>query len=249
MPKIGGFRRAELDERDWPFHSIQLLEAGEMGDDVLLPERTPISDQSQASSCVANATCDAFELVMDDPVQLSRLFVYWNARNQTGDAGRDEGAYIRNAFSSLAKLGAPVEEVWPYDLHVINERPSLASYEAGYDHRIDSFYAIPELGQARLDEMERAIRHGLPVVFGTDIGREFENTHGTTPLDYPVESRGGHALCVTGFFQSPKGLVWVIRNSWGTGYGNGGYCLFSSAYMSHAATCDLWVPLPMHYLR
>lgn len=252
MPKIGGFRRQDPDKRDRQFSGLVLPpKLSNPSANVILPERTPIDDQGQAGSCTANASCDAFELIMADPVvQLSRLFTYWNARNMTGDAGRDEGCTLRNTFASFTNLGASPETWWPYDVRYVNERPALGAYEKAYDHKIKGYYAISEEYQPRLDQMERALRAGLPVVFGTDVGRQFETTDGTTVLEFPDASLGGHALVVVGFYETDSGeRVWVIRNSWGTGWGDKGYCLFSSDYMTRPETCDLWVPLPLHYIE
>lgn len=249
MPLIGGFRRQVEDLRDLKFHELELKRALVDAPTVILPERTPISDQLQLSSCVANATCDALEQVLEGPVvQLSRLFVYWNARRRRGDECNDAGTFVRDAFWTLGKLGVPKEDYWPYDPPEVNVRPTLKAYEQAYEHKVGGYYAIQGTGATRLAQMERAIRSGLPVVFGTDVGDEFENYDGKSVLEFPAVPKGGHAMVVTGFLAGKKGnKTWRVRNSWGKSFGDQGYCLMSSDYMTNAATSDLWVPVPIEY--
>ena len=242
-----GYQRSPADGRDLDFADLEerLRSAGRLEGTggVMLDERTPISDQGPIGSCVACATCDACELVMPHPVQLSRLFIYWNARRRSGEECVDGGTFPRAAFASVTALGAPLESAWPYDVARVNERPSLGAYEGGFDHKIASYYAIKSYGTARLDAIESALRAGLPVVFGTDVGAEFQNTRGRDPLHPPLRSEGGHALVVVGFESYGAGRVWRIRNSWGRGHGDAGYCLFADDYMTDLATSDFWVPV------
>lgn len=242
-----GFRRSPLDGRDRDFADIEprLRAAGRRasGQGVWLDERTPISDQGALGSCVANATCDAVEHVMPHPTQLSRLFVYWNARRSHGEECVDEGTHCRAAFASLSKLGAPPESVWPYDPAHVLERPSLFAYEQAYDHKIHAYYAIRAYGEARLDAIESALRGGLPVVFGTDVGDELDATDGKTPLRPPRRVTGGHAMMISGVEWWGSRRVWTVRNSWGRSFGARGYCLFADEYLTDLATSDLWVPV------
>lgn len=241
---LTAFRRSPPDPRDRDFAAVRPRLPRASGSDVILPERTPIGDQGGIGSCVGNATCDAFELVAEKPIQLSRLFVYWNARRSHGEEGRDEGTYPRAAFRSLTSLGVCPEALWPHDEAHVLERPPVLAYESAYDHRLYSYYAIKSRGAALLDDIESAVRGGLPVVFGTNVGDAFEQTNGVEALDAPRLSRGGHAIVCVGMRTTTKGArEWLIRNSWGRTFGAGGYCWFSSAYMTDPATSDFWVPL------
>lgn len=61
-----------------------------------------------------------------------------------------------------------------------------------------------------------------------------------------------HAVVLAGFVDnpiSPGGGYWIVKNSWGTGWGAGGYGYMTYAATdywdrTHALTGEVWVPLP-----
>ena len=82
-----------------------------------LPERvdlrafcSPIEDQGQVGSCAANAVVGAMEYHMrraEAPMtDLSRLFVYYNARALANKEGEDCGTYIHHVMASVLAHGA-----------------------------------------------------------------------------------------------------------------------------------------------
>jgi hypothetical protein len=76
---------------------------------------SPVENQLNSNSCAANATVAALELLQNKKhgnyKDLSRLFVYYNARHLNGDDDKDGGTYIRNCMEGLRKLGFSFEEV------------------------------------------------------------------------------------------------------------------------------------------
>ena len=86
-----------ISEKDWKFASlIPDLKKVDKKENILRL-RTSISDQGQLPSCTSNATCDAFEQVNGDGVELSRLFVFWNSR----PVKILTGTSIRSALDSI----------------------------------------------------------------------------------------------------------------------------------------------------
>jgi C1A family cysteine protease len=217
------------------------------GDVIILPQYTPISNQGSLGSCVANAACDALELVMGiekkDVVQLSRLFLYWNSRNYHGATQADTGTYVRAAFMAMKEHGVCDENSWPYDIAEFTHRPPLRCYENADSNKILDAYSIDTTGTSRLDQVELALRAHMPVVFGTDVGQEFLDYRGDdktfTP---PPSSKGGHAMVIVGVDRSSTRRRFYVRNSWGTGWGDGGYCWFDESYILWGETDSLWVP-------
>lgn len=247
-PKFGYHRDVE-DARDRPFGVIAptLARLGSGTGDYVIPERTPISNQGALGSCVANATADALELLQPEGkvVQLSRLFVYYQARLRDGNVCADDGTYVRSAFASLQSVGVCPEDVWPYVEDAFSERPTLAALEAAYDYRIDGYYRIASRGRARLNEIEAAVRADHPVVFGTDVSKAFTEYGSDGPeLVWSTPSRpiGGHAMVIVGVRFVPAGRCFVLRNSWGRDWGRGGYALASEAWLSDPCSSDFWVP-------
>ena len=212
-----------------------------------IPEYTPISNQGSLSSCVANATADAAELLLgvnqQQVVQLSRLFLYWNARVYDKTTRQNVGTYIHNAFNSLSTLGICPEDLWPYVESAVYTQPPIKAYKSANDNKIDSYYRIDSSGQQRCVDVEAAVRSNLPVVFGTGISDEFTKAWGVDKVwTAPQNSIGGHAMIITGVRRNPN-LEFYVRNSWSESWGDGtGHAWFDASYIAWSGTSDLWVP-------
>lgn len=222
--------------------------------DVDLRQYCTDSNQYQLSACAGNATADSVEIVSSieewlraevegrpvKPVpQLSRLFVYAMARTLDGSLSADEGTYIRSCFEVLSRFGIPEETAWPYDEAKVFVSPSILSQRAALGHKIHSYYRIKSSGQDRLDEIVSALRAMKPVVFGTLIDHAYMDFNGQTVVDRPKGSTaGGHAQIIVGYIDGK----FLVKNSWGKGWRDGGFVFFTPEYMTWDETWDLWVP-------
>jgi C1A family cysteine protease len=163
------------------------------------------------------------------------------ARQETGDLANDDGTYIRVCFDVLSRFGVCDEYLWPYDETKVKVSPSLMAQRQAAGHKIHSYYRIPDTGnpQDRIDAIVTALRAQHPVVFGTQVSYDFMQLLGTTPQKPPTGNiAGGHAMVIMGFING----WFLVKNSWGTGWGDGGYCYFDPSYITWDQTTDLWVP-------
>lgn len=218
-----------------------------------------VLDQGALGSCVANATAQAIRIAhsvqgVKDPVLPSRLWIYWMARATHFDQLHDEGTYGRAACSAIAKLGFCPEDAWPYSDSKdgfpapYQRMPSTDAFRASFDQRGDTAYhKIASEGAARVEMFKRAISARMPVIFGTDVSREFcQGAVGDT-VDPPIylPRAGGHEMVAVGYEADRFRIV----NSWGDGWGDGGFCWFSADYIAWADTRDPWifssVPVPV----
>ncbi len=204
-------------------------------------------DQYQLSSCCGNATCEGLEILenirdgIGSATILSRLFTYAMARTEEGTLSVDNGTHVRACFDTLTRFGVCTEQIWPYDMSKVNISPSILSQQQAVGHKVKGAYRITTDGDQRLTDIQTALYNKHPVVFGTDVGTEFEAAGPTTgPLGPPAFGtiKGGHALVVVGYI----GGNYLIKNSWGTGWGNNGFCYFTPDYLTWIDTNDLWVP-------
>ncbi len=207
---------------------------------------SPVENQSYAGSCVGNGVVGALEFLQirngQKLVDLSRLFVYYNSRLMTQDQDKDEGTYIRLAFGTLSSLGTCTEAKWPYDLTKLFIRPSWGSYREAYPNKIESYYSIAGTGQARVDTIKRALRANHVVVFGMTVDQDYMNYTGGV-VAMPRSARlnaGGHCQVIVGFDENKK--CWIVRNSWGAGWGENGYAFVPYVYLDVSDANDLWVP-------
>jgi C1A family cysteine protease len=208
---------------------------------------SPIENQGSAGSCVGCGTVGALEFLQIRNglpfVDLSRLFVYYNARLQTRDTDKDDGTYIRLAFHTLTTLGTCSEKTWPYDLNNLFVRPSWESYREAYKHKTTSYYRITATkGQDLIDAVKTALRAQHVVVFGMTVDQDYMNyTGGIMPMPKLTRlNAGGHCQVIVGYDDNRQ--CWIIRNSWGTAWGEKGYAYVPYAYLDVSDADDFWVP-------
>jgi len=209
---------------------------------------SPIENQFQISECVADSTTSGLEFLAirngKPHVNLSRLFLYYNARLQMQETDKDEGTYIRLAFASLTTLGTCTEATWAYDANNVFIRPSWASYREAYPHKIKSFYRIDATNSVELRvAIKQALHAQHPVVFGMTVDQDYMNTGSDGMVTMPKSTRvreGGHAQLIVGYDDNAQ--RWIVKNSWGLGWGDNGYGYIPYEYLDVSGANDFWVP-------
>src|SRR4051812_29322339 len=204
----------------------------------------PPYDQGQLGSCTANAIAGAFEF--DERKQglgdfmPSRLFIYYNERAMEGTIDTDAGAMIRDGIKSVAKLGVCPETIWDYDIPRFRERPPGEAYEQALEHQVVVYRRVLN----RLHQMQACLAQGYPFVFGFTVYESFESDEvaktGVVPLPPRTEQViGGHAVLAVGYDDAEQRFI--VRNSWGPNWGDGGYCHMPYAYLSDPQLArDFW---------
>jgi C1A family cysteine protease len=243
-----GYLQDAPDPRDAPFAA---LSADAIQD---LPEAfsnrplvVNVLNQSTIGSCVIHSCAQAVRMVerriggdMDaNPELVSRLWGYYNSRVQHGDEDRDTGTYIRLTIKVMNRLGRPPESVWPYTPARFKERPPLDTYRHAHDFRKANYSRIWQTGDERKREIMSALAEQKPIVFGTEIAKSFMSVRSMAPVPAPLDEQmaGGHAMCAIGYDDSGVEIV----NSWGKGWGDGGFARLSWEYILWHRTRDIWV--------
>lgn len=214
---------------------------------------SPIENQGQLGSCTAQAVVGMAEYMerryYRRHIDGSRLFVYKMARELDGFTG-DTGAYIRTAMKGLRLFGAPPERYWPYDIAKFDVEPPAFVYSLGQNWQSISYYRIDSAGRSRqqcLDMIKTLIASWRPIVLGFSV-YSWGNEQGEFPM--PKDGQrpyGGHAVMVCGYDDGRKigddvGAL-LIRNSWGTGWGDRGYGWLPYGYILKYLSSDFWVLL------
>ncbi len=194
----------------------------------LRPHLTTIENQGETNSCVANAVAGAYEYLVkrhldeDEAYDVSRLFIYYNARSiEEGDI-KDEGSIIANAIEGLKQHGACSEETWPFAQESVNEQPSDEAYEEAKQFVIEDTEHVP----TSLDAWKQCLAEGYPIIFGISLYRSFDSHRqkGLVPMPTDKESsrgsHGGHAMLCVGYSDADK--VFIVRHSWGSDGGDTG---------------------------
>lgn len=209
----------------------------------------PALDQGGAPFCVGNSVADALRTCMVrngafNPETPSRLWLMYLCHALDGDTNLFDGTFIRNAFKVLVKLGFPPESAWPYDDSSdgrFRVKPDKNVFRLADDRKAPLDYRrILTVGYERVDDVKRALAAGFPVVFGTAVSNDFARNIGTTsgPIDPPTRDIAGlHALRAF----AHKNDTFRIRNTWSPEWADEGNCEFSSDYIAHPSTEDVWV--------
>ncbi|MCK6592126.1 MAG: C1 family peptidase [Polyangiaceae bacterium] len=248
---LGGWLPDPPDPKDSSFRDFKgRLTPRATESEHILPTPTPVSNQGRLLSCTANVTADALEILMAQSgavVQLSRLFIYFNARNYHGATNKDGGSYLRMTFEAVKRLGVCPESMWGYVLGNVNLRPPLKAYHAANDNKVTEFYRINAAADERPDDIETALRSGHPVAFGTQVGPELTSYKGETDAAFgaPSTFEGRHAMLICGVRRRGGRREFWIRNSWGAEWGLGGYAWFDESYIRWGQSSDFWVPTRM----
>lgn len=203
----------------------------------VLHKMPPVFNQGRLGSCTAQAIASAVQFVHGHPGTPSRLFIYYNERWIHGWVNEDSGAYIRDGFKTIANRGVCNEKLWPYNIKVFTKKPPSNCYKEALKHRALEYMRVPQ----NLVSLKTCLFEGYPIVFGFSVYESFYSTKvtktGEADLPAPHESMlGGHAVKLVGYNDATQRFI--IKNSWGAGWGNGGYFTLPYAYLTDSNLSD-----------
>jgi C1A family cysteine protease len=201
----------------------------------------PIVDQLALGSCTSNAFVGTLGyLMIKDKVKfapMSRLFLYYNERVIENSVMSDAGAMLRDGIKTLVRQGICTETSWPYDITKFANKPTKSCYVEALTHQVLSYTRI-----ITLDDMLSCLSSGFPFVCGISVYESFESDvvakTGVVPMPSQNEALlGGHAVVCVGYDNTNK--IFMMRNSWGTGWGMQGYFTIPFDYMLRYSN-DMW---------
>lgn len=246
--------RAEIDPRIYAgFEVIQyrgdLL--GVPGQDPTLPASVDLSpffpspgNQGLQGSCVGWATAYALKSYQEGleigwPLNTrSHLFSPAFVYNQIKLWGCTSGSRIVDALDLIVSEGAATLATMPYDQFDCTTQPSNnarqeAPFFKGYRRvRVNSTSGI-----------KAALVNGLPVVGGIVVYDQLQTLVGpnsvyNTATGVPT---GGHAITIVGYDDNRYGGAFKVINSWGTGFGDGGYFWLPYAFAVQGILVEAWI--------
>ena len=207
-----------------------------------------IGNQGQTNSCSAFATVDGLAEYLVRKQGHAEDFApgfIWNlVRQATNQANDNVGIDYRDAMKAIATTGLVRETAFPFPSMALQDDPrSLLSFmtkvppaallaEAKQHRPFANMQVVPD-AQA----MKQQVAAGLPVVFGIMAFQSIEATNGPIPLPKKGEAQlGSHIILCVGYDDDAKRFI--IRNSWGPGWGDHGY-----GYLPYDYVRDGWVHL------
>lgn len=205
----------------------------------------PIYDQGQLGSCTANAISAAIEFdqmkqQLANVFAPSRLFIYYNERVMEGTVATDSGAQIRDGIKSVGQQGVCPEPEWPYDPAQFAKKPAQKCYQDAKANRAVSYQRVTQ----DLNQMKGCLASGFPFVFGFTVYDSFMTKQvadtGHAPMPATTEQViGGHAVMTVGYDDAQQWFI--VRNSWGDGWGMRGYFTLPYTYLLQSGLAsDFW---------
>lgn len=234
-------------ERDW--HFADAIASGALGAVATLPPSVDlraawwaIDDQEDTGSCVGWATAEGvvrYHMVkaakLGKSTQLSPRFVWMGSKETDEFTTRPEtfveeaGTSLKAAMDVVRKYGAVPMSTLPFHITTaMYAGPENTLYALAAQRRVSSYFNLLR----DLQQWKAWLASHGPILAALNVDRSWDNaaaTGGNIDTFVPNTVRGGHAIAVVGY---TAGGRFIVRNSWGTGWGDKGFGYVTPAYIA-----------------
>jgi len=241
---------AARQEDDWTFQDaldagvIQLVEAAIPASVDLREDWWPVEDQGRSGACVGFATAFGVlrwhftraKLIARTEKPSARFI--WMANKETDDVTEypttfleGEGSQTKLALRIARKYGCVLDADLPMD-GGLSPLSRAAFYTQAARLRIASYH---NLGTDPAAWRRWIGSGGGPILTRLDVDATWAQASATRGelAEYRRDTvRGGHAVCVVGY--TPESFI--VRNSWGSTWGDQGFAYARDAYCRQAFT-------------
>jgi len=229
-----------------------------------------VENQGRIGSCTAQAGVGLVEYyekrASGKYIDASRLFLYKATRNLLRMTG-DTGAFLRTTMAAMVLFGVPPEEYWPYAVADFDKEPSAFCYAFAQNYKTIQYFRLDPPGMSKkllLVWIKALLAAGLPSMFGFTVFSSISQAGDDGKIPYPSRKErrlGGHAVVAVGFDDKVKikntnrgekvettGAL-LVRNSWGTGWGDEGYGWLPYKYVLEGLAIDWWTLLKSEWVN
>ena len=240
-PRIGRFRLAARtdvpDFRDYIYEPALV----NIKPRLEVPDNLHIRHQGSSNACTGFALAACIDRLIiesgrqanDQPVTVSALMLYENARRFDEWPGEDDlGSSCRGAIKGWYNMGVCSEVLYPFDPKT---KPRY-TIDAAKDARNNTIGAYYRLG-TRISDYHAALTEVGAIYCSANVHKGWNRPHRETGRITPGHTvDGAHAFAIVGYDDAG---FW-IQNSWGASWGKNGTALW--AYEDWLANIqDAWV--------
>lgn len=186
---------------------------------------TSVRNQGSCGSCWAFGTVGAMESAIliqsGQSVDLSEQFlISCNNNGWSCNGGWWAHDYHKNTLAKLQSVpGAVLESDMPY-----TASDGTCRTIANHPYKLTNWYSIAGNTIPTVDQIKNAITNYGPVAAAVCVGPAFSSYQSgifSTNETSSCSSGVNHAIVLTGWDDATQS--WVLRNSWGSGWGEAGY--------------------------
>lgn len=205
---------------------------------------SPIYHQGNSNACVGFSTVHGLGEYLARKKGITTAFsprFLWNLGRKTENTlDENQGMWLNDAKKIMDNIGMLPEADFPFpDFQAqsnedtfktfYSEVPANALIEKAKKFRLSQGW----VSVTSVHGMKNALAHGMPVVFAIMVYNSIANTKSDGIVPMPTENdtfEGGHAIVAVGYNNAKR--QFIIRNSWGTEWGDKGYGYLSYDYIS-----------------
>ena len=203
-----------------------------------------VQDQGSTGSCVGWACADAvlrWHFVKTNRIGRNELLsprFQWLAAKETDEFSsrpttfvEAEGTSLKAALDVSRKFGAVKDTVLPFATGVPYRGDAKTFYAIAAQLKITMYF---NLGR-NIESWRVWLATKGPILTRLNVDSTWEKataTKGALDVYKPKTARGGHAVALVGY--TPDSFI--VRNSWGTGWGDRGFAYASLPYAQEAFT-------------
>lgn len=203
-----------------------------------------VGDQKNTGSCVGWGSTDSVARYMfvkanrlAQTAKLSPRFTWMASKETDTLVSRPEtmieeaGTTLKAAVDILRNYGAALETMVPFAINTtMYTGDENVFFATCAQHKIAAYYNLLK----NLANWKSWLGQHGPIIVGLNVDHTWDNataTGGKLDTFLPNTVRGGHCVACVGYTADNR---YIIRNSWGTGWGDKGYAYASEAYINAA---------------
>jgi len=247
VKRILNVEKSEKTDEDWTFDHAEEADVVAAAPAVppskdLRAQWWTIADQGSTGSCVGWATADSvlrWHFVKAGRVQtkekISPRFV-WMASKETDKSNtrpttfiETEGTSLKSALDIARKFGVVREPLLPFASGALYPRDAKTFYAIAAQLKILAYF---NLGR-NLSNWRVWLATKGPILTRLEVDPTWDDApanKGNLDEYKSDKTRGGHAVAIVGY----RPGRFIVRNSWGTSWGDKGYGYASLAYAQEA---------------